>query len=352
MTKLSRISSLRKQPLLPRKKQSYFIRKLAKLLSEGYSLNDSISMLIPHHLNHIDEIEQLIHAQLIEGKSLSDILRYIGIPEQYLMSIYVAEQSGATNNALFMVAKMMEKSSENKAQVIKLASYPTFLFLFLIIIFISFRSYFLPNMESMIATRNGESKLQLTISTILLHLPDLLITLLIICMIAVIAFMHYTRKKKTGEQLLIYYKIPIVNRILKLQLTKVLAYEMGTLLSNGFSLQDALTLLGRQTHQRLIAHNAKVLLDEISQGESLASAVLINPYMHAEFYTYVAHGEQSGNLGKELEILSEFMNERIGNRIEKALNIMQPLLFCIIAICILGAYISIMLPMYDMINYV
>lgn len=352
MKKLSLISSLRKQPLLPPKKQPYFIRKLAKLLSEGYSLNDSISMLIPHHLNHIDEIEKLIHAQLIEGKSLTDILRFIGIPEQFLMSIYVAEQSGSTNNALFMVAKMMEKASENKAQVIKLASYPTFLFVFLIIIFISFRSYFLPNMESMISTRDGESKLQLTISSILLHLPDLLVALLIIGALGVILFLSYTRKKKTGEQLLIYYKIPIVNRVLKLQLTKILAYEIGTLLSSGFSLQDSLLLLGKQNHQKLIAHNAKILLDEISQGESLANAVLINPYMHAEFYTFVAHGEQSGNLGKELEILSEFMNEKIGNRIEKALSIMQPLLFCIIAICILGAYISIMLPMYDMINYV
>lgn len=340
------------KPRLSVKNQPYFIQKLAKLLDEGYSFHDSLTMLIPHHLNHIENIEEEIHSQLIEGKGLCDILKFIGVQEQYLMSLFVAEQSGSSINALFMVAKQMENSVKNKSQIIKLTSYPLFLFIFLIIIFIFFRSYFLPNMETMVIAEGGESTIQLTISSILLHLPDFLVGLTLFLIVMALIFMSYMRKKKAGEQLLLYYKIPLLNRILKLQLTKVIAYELGILLENGYSLQSALKLLGEQKHQKLVAHNAQLLLEEVSQGESLSAAVLINRYFHSEFYTFVEHGEQSGNLGKELQILSEFMTERMSNRLEKALNILQPALFFIIAICILGAYISIMLPMYDMINYV
>lgn len=342
----------RNKPILPFKSQVSFIEKFGTLLKEGYSISASISMLIPHHIKESVGVEEAIHQQLKEGKDICDILKYLGIQQQYIMSLYVAQQSGALVNGLFMVAKMLQKSTENKQQIVKLASYPLFLFGFLIVLFVCFRSYFLPNMESMFLTRGGDNFIQLTISSILLHLPDFLLSILFLFILVVLFFMHYAKQKKAGQRLLLYYKIPILNRLLQLQLTKQLANELGALLEGGFSLQIALDLLEQQQHQPLVAYNARLFLQEIAQGESLSSAILLNPYVHPAFYPFVVHGEQSGNLGKELQILGEFMEDRMSNRAQRALQVMQPVLFCIIAICILGAYISIMLPMYDMINYV
>lgn len=342
----------RNKPILPLKSQVSFIEKFGTLIQEGYSISASINMLIPHHIKESPEVEATIHQQLKEGRDICDILKYLGIPQQYIMSLYIAQQSGALVSGLFMVAKMLRKSTDNKQQVIKLASYPLFLFLFLIVLFVCFRSYFLPNMESMFLTRGGNNILQLTISSILLHLPDILLSILFLFVVIILFFMHYAKQKKAGQRLLLYYRIPVLNRILQLQLTKQLANELGALLEGGFALQTALDLLEKQQHQPLVAYNARMFLSEIAQGESLSSAILINPYMHPAFYPFVVHGEQSGNLGKELQILGEFMEDRMSNRAQRALQIMQPVLFCIIAVCILGAYISIMLPMYDMINYV
>lgn len=342
----------RKKSLLHHKVQASFLEKLASLLQEGYSIRDSINMLIPHHLHHVNKVDESVDEQLKAGQTLVDVLRFLGVAEQYLMTLYVAEQSGSIVNGLLMVATMMKKTAKSKEQLIKLASYPVFLFLFLIILFISFRSYFLPNMETMFGERGAESQLELKISAMLLHLPDILIASLCVILCIILLFKQYAKKKKAGERLLLYYKIPFVKRVLQLQLAKQLAFELGSLLEGGFSLQSALTLLKQQPHQQLVAYNAQLFLQEIAQGEALSDAILLNPYVHSAFHTFVIHGEQSGNLGKELLILGEFMEERMGNRVEMMLQIMQPILFCIIALCILGAYISIMLPMYDMINYV
>ncbi|MBQ0137704.1 MAG: type II secretion system F family protein [Kurthia sp.] len=342
----------RHKPLLPYKVQASFIEKFGALLQDGYSFGDAVSMLIPHHLQHIDNIQVLIEDQLREGKSLEDVLRFLGIDEQYLMTLFVAQQSGSLVEGLFLIAKMMKNKAKSKEQLIKLASYPLFLFLFLIILFVCFRQFFLPNMKEMFNRRGSESQLELKISSILLHLPDYLIVLLILGICIALFFKHYAEKKKAGERLLLYYKIPFLKRILQLQLTKQLAFELGSLLEGGLSLQNALSLLKQQPHQQLVAYNADLFLKEIAQGEALSDAILLNRYVDSAFYSFVIHGEQSGNLGKELLILGEFMEERMGNRVEIALQIMQPILFCVIALCILGAYISIMLPMYDMINYV
>ncbi|RXH53282.1 competence protein ComG [Kurthia gibsonii] len=342
----------RKKAILLRRDQPKFLAKLSTLLQEGYSLNDSLRMLIPHHLAHINQIEERIHMSLLEGKGLCDILRMIGISEQYIISLYVAEQSGTTVNALQMIAQMMNKEAGNKEQVLKLVSYPLFLFVFLVVLFICFRTFFLPNMETMMLQKQQTNQIQLTISKILLHLPDYLIGFVIVIVITIFLFLRYTKQKKTGEKLLLYFKIPIVNQVLRLQLTKQIAFELGSLLEAGFTLQASLHLLANQSHQKMIAYIAQDLLNEIAQGESLSVAISLNPYVHKEFYAFVVHGEQGGNLGKELQILNEFMNERMGERVEQVLKFMQPILFGIIAICILGAYISIMLPMYKMIDYV
>lgn len=338
--------------LLKTKEQPAFLMKLAVLLDEGYSLADSFNMLVPHHFNKEDDIESKVHFYLSEGMSLSELLSFLGVNDQYIMSVYVAEQNGTTVQALNMIVQKMNSSLNNKEQLIKLLSYPLFLFVFLIGLFVVFRTYFLPNMSAMMHTRDEKQSIQLFISKILLHLPDFLIAITIAFALISLGIFHYLRKKDTGKQLLLYYKIPLIGRVLQIQLTKLVAFEIGSLLEGAFTIQSTLHILANQPHQKLVAYNAKLLHEEIAQGESLAGAVLINPYLHKEFYSYVAHGEKSGKLGKELLLLSEFMNEKMNNRVEKYLKIMQPVLFCIIAICILGAYISIMLPMYEMIELI
>lgn len=342
----------RHKPLLPYKVQANFLEKFGSLLQEGYSFGDAVSMLTPHHLQHVENIEQTIANQLKSGKSLEDVLRFLGVDEHYLMTLFVAQQSGSVADGLFLIAKMMKKASKSKEQLIKLASYPMFLFFFLIVLFVCFRQFFLPNMEEMFKRRGSENQLELKISATLLHLPDFLMMVLLLLLFMALFFKNYAAKKKAGERLLLYYKVPFFRRILQLQLTKQLAFELGTLLVGGLTLQTALSLLHKQPHQQLVAYTAHLFLQELAQGEALSDAILLNRYVHSAFYAFVIHGEQSGNLGKELLLLGEFMEERMGNRVEIALQIMQPVLFCIIALCILGAYISIMLPMYDMINYV
>lgn len=352
MKKSFKMRLQRKTKLLKTKEQPPFLNKLAALLEEGYSLTDSFNMLVPHHFDQKDEIERKVHHYLSEGMSLSELLNFLGVNDQYLMSIYVAEQNGTTVKALKMIVQKMNSTMNKKEQIIKLVSYPMFLFLFLIGLFVVFRTYFLPNMSAMMYTRDEEQSFQLLLSKILLHLPDILIGMLIIFILVCAVIFHYLRKKETGEQLLLYYKIPLIGRVLQIQLTKLVAFEIGSLLEGAFTIQSTLHILANQPHQKLVAYNAKLLHQEIAQGESLSAAVLINPYLHKEFYSYVAHGEKSGKLGKELLLLSEFMSDKMNNRVEKYLKIMQPLLFSIIAICILGAYISIMLPMYEMIELV
>ena len=85
-------------------------------------------------------------------------------------------------------------------------------------------------------------------------------------------------------------------------------------------------------------------------GEPLDKAVMLTDGLTKQFSSFVEHGTNSGHLPKELIIYSEYLENQINKLLSKGLAILQPILFSLIAICILAAYIALLLPMYGMID--
>ena len=49
-------------------------------------------------------------------------------------------------------------------------------------------------------------------------------------------------------------------------------------------------------------------------------------------------------------IYSEHLDEKVDRHLAKGLAVLQPALFSLIAVCILAAYIALLLPVYGMID--
>ncbi|HWI48198.1 MAG TPA: competence type IV pilus assembly protein ComGB [Rummeliibacillus sp.] len=334
------------------KEPAQLLKKMSVLLDEGYTFSDSLFMLMPHHLKSKSEMEDDILNQLRNGASMTDVLNVLGYPKIYLMTILVAEQHGKTVQALNTVANQLEKKLQNRQRLIKLMTYPIFLFLFLIVLFLAFRTYFLPNMSFMINNRTSEGNLDLTLSALFLHLPDLIIVLAIGLLGILIIIWRWLCKKTIEEQIHFLMKIPLVNRQFKLQITRQISYELGGLIESGMPMQEGLDILQKQALQPYLAKIAEIIQKRIVYGDSLSTAIERENFFYKGFYAHVIHGEQGGNLGRELQIYSEFLTDRTENNVQRVLALVQPLLFAIIALCILGAYLAILLPMYEMLELV
>lgn len=334
------------------KDSAQLLKKMSVLLEEGFTFSDSLFMLLPHHLKKDTGGEVKIRAQLRNGSSMTEVLRLLGYPKIYLMTILVSEEHGKTIQALKAVANQLEKKEQNRERLQKLLVYPAVLFVFLILLFFAFRTYFLPNMSFMMANQSSETSFDLTLSKLFLHLPDFFIVLGISFISMLILFLIWLKKKRVTSQILFLLKIPYINKHFKLQITRQISYELGGLIQSGMSMQEALELLKTQTLQPYLAKVAEILQKRIVYGESLSTAIQQEPYFYKGFYVHVLHGEQGGNLGRELQIYSEFLIERTENTIQRSLALVQPLLFVVIALCILGAYLAILLPMYKMMDLV
>lgn len=341
------------RPIIKAHEFPTLLERTATLLNEGYTFAHCIEMLLPYHIKHYEPVQQQVKAILTSGGSVTQVFAYMGLDKQYLISIELAEVSGRLNETIHIVAKQLTFQQQAKSKLLKVLSYPILLFGFLVLLFLAFRTYFLPNMSSVISSRANETTTtSIEWSTFFLHIPDFIVIFSMVIIISLLSFTLYVKKKRVDLQLNLLFRIPFLSLFWRLVLTRQFSRNLGNLLLAGLSLQQAFEQLKSQQHQAQIAYIAHILQQRLIFGDTLANAVQIVGYFYPKFEHFIAHGEASGLLGRELVLYCDLLDEKLESIIAKSLAIIQPLLFLIIAVCVIAAYLSILLPMYDVIEFI
>lgn len=335
------------------KEQAQLFNRLCVLMQEGYLFPQAISMLLPHHIEAHEDIQQQIDEKLRQGVGVAGIFETLQLGNHYLMAIKVAENNGHMIEAFKGVAKQITVSEKTKKKLIKLLIYPVTLIIFLLLLFFVFRTFFLPNIERMVGSRTSETEeTSIALSNLLLHVPDVVISTMFIVIGSVFLFRFYLKRQAVAHQLTVLLKISFIQRYFRLTLTRQFAAYLGSLLQSGFSLQASLQLLEEQQLQPFLQVLSQRIKDRVIFGESLTQAVTIMAVFQKDFPMFVEHGEHSGYLGKELVLYSDLLMEKQEQLLQKILAFVQPSFFILIAACIIAAYISLLLPIYHMIELV
>ncbi|WP_075618077.1 competence type IV pilus assembly protein ComGB [Paenisporosarcina indica] len=338
---------------IPKIKQAQFMNRLSSLLAEGYTFYASLTMLLPHHVKSSTEAQNQLSSQLKNGEGVTSILLTLGIPRSYLLSVQMAESHGKLHQALLVLHTHIAMVDRAKASLRKVVMYPIFLFLMLAGLFVAFRTYFLPNMKTLASSRQSATSTEsMNWTGLLLHLPDLLLGCCLVILFISLVFRWTVKRRPVSQQIKILQRTPLLSNWIKLTLTRNFAQELGTLLASGLSLQLALNSLRHQNYQPYIQNVAENIYNSVSSGESLKHAAMLTDIFKDDFSTYISHGEVSGHLARELLIYSELLNEHLESSLTKCLAFVQPILFGVLAICILAAYLSILLPVYGMIDFI
>lgn len=330
-----------------------FLERIGDLLKEGYTFAHCIQMLLPFHMKQYEEVQQKVKDVLQDGGGATQVLQLLGLEKQYLVSIELAELTGQLAENVQIVSQQLTFQQEMKSQLVKVLTYPVLLFVFLMGLFLAFRTFFLPNISTMVTSRaQNDTSTSVQWSTFFLHMPDYIIILVAVLLSMIIAFIFYIKRKRVDLQLSLLFKIPVLGHFWKLLLTRHFSRVLGNLLLAGFSLQHALDHLKKQEHQIQITYVAQVLQERVILGDSLADAVQLDGYFYPKFEHFIAHGEASGMLGRELILYCELLDKRLQATIRFLMTMIQPLLFIIIAACVIAAYLSILIPMYDVLDFI
>ena len=333
--------------ILDKENKIYFIKRLYELINHGYMLEDSLEFLLIQYDVADNEIKK-IKEKLSNGNKLSDILAYLGYSQLIISKIKFAEDYGRIENMLLEVETYLTIQKIQQEKVIKTLRYPLFLTLTLICLIMVFNALVIPQFENIYTSSNIKMDLQTIILIKSLYYIPKFISIIFIFTIFGIAYIIYTIRYKPHLFLKILLYIPKVRNYSKLYFSYRFSMELSLFLMSGFSLKTALEVMVEENYDYYLTEFSKDILSELDNGIGFEEAVAKIKFFDKSMEKFLKHGKNNGLLDKELKLFSELMLDTFLTSLDRTLRKLQPILFGILAVVIVGLYMVILLPIFNM----
>lgn len=333
--------------LLSKDDKIYFIKRLHELIKHGYMLEESIEFLMIQYDVPAERIS-ILKEEMASGKKLSYILEKLSFSQAVVSRMQFAEYYGKVESMLLEIENYLLIEKNQKDKIIKTIRYPMILTTMLIILLIIFNLLVIPQFQNIYTTSNIKMDTQVTILiNILYYLPKILVgTIIILCIFSI--YIWYTFKYKPQLFLKTIPKIPLINTYYKYYFSYRYSSELSLFLTSGFSVKTALEEIVKKDYNFFFTIFSKKIKEELVLGENFENAVQKIIYFDSNISKFIVHGIRNSMLDKELKLYSDIMLDSFIKLIDRRLKKVQPILFFLLAFVIMGLYLTILLPIFNM----
>ncbi|AXX64741.1 MAG: type II secretion system F family protein [Lactobacillus sp.] len=314
------------------KQQATFLLILAKLLENGFSIEmalESMRLILP------DENPLLINLiqQLDKGQSLADTLALTGLSKTILSQITIADIHGNLIKCLRENAATLTIRQKNLQKILNLLAYPCFLLISLISLIVFLK------------VEMAQQLPHLALPTMYWILVKILVGLIILGIIGEIGYLvHATETQRALHQM----RWPIIGSMYRNYFHYVILSAVATFLKSGLSLNEILVASKQLTLGSIQRQLAEKVQQQILTGISLSQIIKHNPFLPTEINIAMNLGHSAKQTALELQTIAEIKHQRLQQQMQKLINQIQPLFFLLVAVLILGTYLSILLPIYSL----
>ena len=333
--------------ILDEENKIYFIQRLSELIEHGYMLEDSIEFLLFQYDVSLEKIDSL-KLELSHGKKLSDILRYLGYSTFVISKMNFAEDYGSIEDMLLEIENYLRIKKQQKEKVIKTLRYPIILTIALITLIMVFNLLVIPQFESIYTSSSIKMDIQTIILIKMIYLTPKIISIIVMVSVIVLVYMLYIKKYRKNVYLNTLMYIPKIRVYAKLYYSYKFTLELSLFLMSGFSLKTALEVIIEENYDYYLTYFSKKIMKDLDKGLSFEEAIASIKFFDKSIEKFVIHGINNGLIDKELKLFSELMLDTFLTSLDKTLRKFQPVLFAILAFVIIGLYMVILMPIFNM----
>ena len=330
-----------------------FIQQLKTMLSSGVSLVKSLEIALKQINNDTfrNTIETVIN-DIKQGNSFSDALKkHPKIFDKISIAMVEAgEKGGILDKMLEELEKSMKKDVEIRDNIKKATSYPKIVGSIMVISMYVVITKVIPTFTG-ILTNSGTEIPALT--RYLLALGDFLDAsgiYFLISLIGIFTLAKFIGKTESGK--LFFDKIALKNPIFKkitiaainLRFTKIL----GTLLSFGVPLKDALDVVKNVADNTIYINAIDKIIEDIESGKPITSSVKETNVFSDYLCSMVGVGEEVGALDKMFLSASEYYEIELTNSTDGLSALIEPIITVVMGIFVALFVGSVFLPMFKM----
>ena len=331
------------------------VRNLAVTLKAGLNILEALDILLKDATKRIiKKILNQAKTDLESGQPLSSTFasypRYF--PPIFIGLIRAGEVSGRLDESLNELAQQLSKDYQLGKKVKSALAYPFILLVSSIGIIVLLLVFILPRLTKIFKLSGVKlpavTQFFVNVSNTLAYSPALDLAVLIILIISFIAF----RRTKNGRKffLRISFRIPVANNLIKKLALIKFTRTLGTLISNGIPIVDALKL-SADTVNDFYKDAILASIEKIKEGIALSRALEAETKLFPNLLiNMIAVGEKTGTMDQVLKTFADFYDEEVDNTLKDLTTFLEPILLLFMGLVIGAIALAILLPIYQLIG--
>lgn len=333
-----------------------FSRHLSVMVSAGLSLTKALGALSKQTKNtHFSKIITDVASRVQSGSQFADALAAYPkvFSDIFVNMIKVGETGGNLEEVLLLLSSQMKKDHELISKVRGAMTYPAVIVVAMVGIGIAMMIFVVPKLLSTFE----EMQVELPASTKMIILISNLLSnhlfLFLGGLFGLIFALYFGFKSRQGKHAFqtILLKMPIFGNISKKLNSARFARILSSLIKSGVPIVKALNITAQTLKNYHFKESLETAARKVQKGEPLSQTLSkyksLYPHMVIQM---VEVGEETGTISDILDKLAEFYEEEVQNITENLSSIIEPILMIIIAGAVGFFAISMITPMYSLLN--
>jgi len=272
----------------------------------------------------------------------------------YTSMVKAGEMGGVLDEVLERLASFMEKDFSLKKKVKSALTYPVVILIMAMCIVFFLVTYILPTFVSLFEGMNLTLPLPTKILIMITKGARDLRIVLPCTALAVFASVGLSRYVQTpyGKRQydLLKLNVPVFGLLNKKVAISRFCRTLGTLLSSGVPIMQALEIVGKASGNEIIAMTVTKIRDSIREGESIATPLGSSGMFPPMVTQMVAVGEETGNLDAMLSKISDFYDTEVEYLLASLTSMLEPIMIVGMGGIVGFIVISVFLPLYQLIG--
>jgi type IV pilus assembly protein PilC len=330
-----------------------FTTELSDLLASGMTLGNALNALAVRKTGGgADAIVAALRDEIVRGSSLSDAMaRHPDtFSRLYVSMIRAGEASGALHEVLRRLVRHYERVQEAKEKVVMALVYPLIVFLLGIVTMLFSTFYVIPKFKTVFDQMGGSLPLPTRIvmesSTILAKYG----WALGIGVAFVVLMLNRAVKTQRGRYLWhsLQLKAPLIRGIIASGTYANFARTLGTLITNGVPVLQALGIVEQTAGNDVIAAEIHKARDRVTDGTTISGPLAAGKVFPRIMIDMLAIGEQTGNLPGALEHIGARYENELDRNVKIFTTALEPIMIVVIAVAVGFVAVSILMAVFNL----
>ena len=341
------------QPKVTKKDLVIFTRQFSTMLDAGLPLVQGLTILADQTDNKTFKniLKQVIN-DVEGGSSLGESLgKYPKVFDDLFVNLVAAGEVGGILDSIFQrLATYIEKVEKLKSQIKGAMAYPLVVISIATLVIGVILIFVIPIFEDMFADFGSSLPLPTQLVVKMSHFLKRNILYIISAILIIFFLFKKYRNSKRGRKKTdaLILKLPVIGLILKKIAIARFARTLGTMMSSGVPILDALEIVAKTSGNIVLKEVILELRVSVAGGQTISEPLLESDIFPDMVVQMISVGEATGALDTMLVKIADFYDDEVDTAIAAMTSMLEPILMIFLGGSIGGIVVAMYLPIFKM----